>query len=44
MGVESDIFWSETGLGFGEPGGTLPPGISYEYPSEPLAVDYQKSL
>ena len=40
--MESDIFWSEIGLGFGEPGGTLPPGINYEYPPEPLAVDYQK--
>ena len=33
MGVENDIFWSETGSGFGEPGSTphqefpgVPPG------------------
>ena len=25
MGVKNDIFLSEIGLGFGEPGGTLPP-------------------
>ena len=27
MGVENDIFWSETGSGFGEPGCTPPPRI-----------------
>ena len=26
-GVENDIFWSETGPGFGDPGGTPPPGV-----------------
>ena len=26
-GVENDIFWSEIGPGFGEPGGTPPPRI-----------------
>ena len=25
--MENDIFWSEIGSGFGEPGGTLPPRI-----------------
>ena len=27
MGVENDIFWSEIGSGFGEPGGTPAPKI-----------------
>ena len=27
IGVENDIFWSEIGSGFGEPGGTSPPGV-----------------
>jgi len=27
MGVENDIFWSEIGSGFGEPGGTPAPRI-----------------
>ena len=27
MGVKNDIFWSEIGSGFGEPGGTPPPRI-----------------
>ena len=31
-GVENDIFWSEIGSGFGEPGGTPPIKISQEYP------------
>ena len=26
--MENDIFWSEIGSGFGEPGGTPPPRIS----------------
>ena len=30
-GVENDIFWSEIGSGFGEPGGTPPIKISQEY-------------
>ena len=31
-GVENDIFWSEIGSGFGEPGGTSLPGISGSIP------------
>ena len=27
IGVENDIFWSEIGSGFGEPGGTPQPRI-----------------
>ena len=27
MGVENNIFWSEKGAGFGEPGSTPPPRI-----------------
>ena len=30
--VENDIFWSEVGLGFGEPGGTPPPRIRRSTP------------
>ena len=32
MGVENDIFWSEIGSGFGEPGSTLPPRIPRSNP------------
>ena len=32
MGVENDIFWSEIGSGFGEPGGTTPPIIPRSTP------------
>ena len=31
--VENDIFWSEIGSGFGEPGGTAPPRIPRSTPS-----------
>ena len=31
-GVENDIFWSEIGSGFGEPGGTSPPRIPRSNP------------
>ena len=31
-GVENNIFWSEIGSGFGEPGSTSPPGISGRIP------------
>ena len=30
--VENDIFWSEIGLGFREPGGTHPPRIPRSTP------------
>ena len=30
--VENDFFWSEIGLGFGEPGGTRPPRIPRSTP------------
>ena len=32
MGVKNDIFWSEIGSGFGEPGGTPPPGSPISIP------------
>ena len=32
MGVENDIFWSEVGSGFGEPGSTPPPRIPRSTP------------
>ena len=32
MGVKNDIFWSEIGSGFEEPGRTPPPGISRSTP------------
>ena len=32
MGVENDIFWSEVGSGFGEPGSTPPPRIPKSTP------------
>ena len=31
-GVKNDIFWSERGSGFGEPGGTPPPRIPRSNP------------
>jgi len=31
-GVKNDIFWSEIGSGFGEPGGTPPPRIPRSTP------------
>ena len=31
-GVENDIFWSEIGPGFGEPGGTPPPWVPRSTP------------
>ena len=34
-GVENDIFWSEIGSGFGEPGGTPPPRIPRSTPRVP---------
>ena len=34
-GVENVIFWSETGSGFGETGGTHPPRIPRSTPSLP---------
>ena len=30
--VKNDIFWSEIGSGFGEPGGTAPPRIPRSTP------------
>lgn len=33
-GVENDIFWSEMGSGFVEPGGTPPPRIHRSNPRE----------
>ena len=35
MGVKNGIFWSEIGLGFGEPGGTPLPRISRSNPPPP---------
>ena len=32
MGVKNDIFWSEAGPGFGEPGGIPPPRIPKSTP------------
>ena len=32
-GVENDMFWSEIGSGFGEPGGTPPPMILRSTPN-----------
>jgi len=32
MGVENDMFWSDVGSGFGEMGGTPPPGIARSIP------------
>ena len=32
MDVKNDIFWSEIGSGYGEPGGTPPPRISRSTP------------
>ena len=34
-GVENDMFWSETGSAFGEPGGTPPPMIFKSTPPPP---------
>ena len=34
MGVNNDIFWSEVGSGFGEPGCTPPPRILRSPPRE----------
>ena len=31
-GLKTDLFWSEIGSGFGEPGGTLPPRIPRSTP------------
>ena len=36
MGVKNDIFWSEIGSGYREPGGTPPPRIPRSTPSLPL--------
>ena len=37
MGAEKDIFWSEIGSGFGEPGSTPPPRIP-KSPSPPPPI------
>ena len=37
MGAEKDIFWSEIGSGFGEPGSTPPPRIPRS-PSPPPPI------
>ena len=38
MGVENDIFWSEIGSGFGEPGGTPAPRIPRRILPPPQAL------
>ena len=38
MGAEKDIFWSEIGSGFGEPGSTPPPRIPRSPSPPPLLV------
>ena len=38
MGVKNDIFWSEIGSGFGEPGSTLPPRIPKSTPCSSNAI------
>ena len=40
-GVENDIFWSEIGSGFGEPGGTPPPRIPRSTPRVPRPFQLQ---
>ena len=37
MGVENDMFWSEIGSGFGEPGGTPSPMILRSTPPQPAS-------
>ena len=37
MGAEKDIFWSEIGSGFGEPGSTPPPRIPRSPSPPPIA-------
>ena len=39
-GVENDIFWSETGSGFGEPGGATPPKIPRSTPRGVVLVNF----
>ena len=38
MGVENDIFWSEIGSGFEEPGGTPPLRIPRSTPPSPGGI------
>jgi len=42
-GVENEIFWSEIGSGFGEPGGTPPTENSQEYPGYFLCILFTQS-
>ena len=44
MGVENDIFWSEIGSGFGEPGGTSPPRITRTTPQEAKQLSFSNFL
>ena len=37
-GLKNEIFWSEIGSGFGEPGGTPPPRIPWSTPL-PLGIE-----
>ena len=42
MDVENDIFWSEIGSGFGEPGGTPPPRILRSTPRPMCKEEIQR--
>ena len=42
--MENDIFWSEIGSGFGEPGGTLPPRIPGSNPAAGLMIPLKIQL